>query len=201
MTIEFLSWELISEAYLFLEIYWNVLASWSCLPHILERTVWSFMSITQTMPHWTYISRRVLFFFFLASKFWEVGSPHFFLQSGSIPEVLLVSISHGTDWEVLPKLAVRQTSFWPYIFLLKTHTCRPAGIHALDSRPAAACALWAVMFCRGVLIITCHPQLWSTFLGLDKHQGMTDNCDSQEIWVQVHLCHTLCVFSWALFQL
>lgn len=36
-------------------------------------------------------------FFFLASKFWEVGSPHFFLQSGSIPEVLLVSISHGTD--------------------------------------------------------------------------------------------------------
>lgn len=169
--------------------------------HTRENSLELYVHYTDYATLNLYFQKGPLFFFFLASKFWEVGSPHFFLQSGSIPEVLLVSISHGTDWEVLPKLAVRQTSFWPYIFLLKTHTCRPAGIHALDSRPAAACALWAVMFCRGVLIITCHPQLWSTFLCLDKHQGMTDNCDSQEIWVQVHLCHTLCVFSWALFQL
>lgn len=73
---------------------------------------------------------------------------------------------------MLPEPAVFSHDHIP---LANSKYVRSAGFQS-----AAPCALWAVVLCTGVPIITHYPHLCSSPLSPDKHRGKTDECHRRQ---------------------
>lgn len=145
---------------LFLEFSCNVLASLYCLPHILEKIVWSFTPITQAMRH----SERVISRSVLILKSRE---PTFFFSRNQ--DKFLISCWLVSQMEWTRKCSQSQLYFHMTIFLLQT-----PSLHALHDFRLRLPVRSGQRRSAREFLSSPTTRTSVALLSPDKHRGMTD---------------------------